>query len=56
MRHLTDVVIDSKTGGVIGNTQLRALCGASGSKLLPKGTAASTPDVCPRCLALAGKS
>jgi hypothetical protein len=51
MRHLADLVLDPKTGAVVGNTKLKALCGATGKSVLPKGTPTSE-GVCPRCLAL----
>jgi hypothetical protein len=54
MRHLADVVVDDRDN-VVGNTKLKALCGATGSNVLPAGTPSDGPDVCPQCLALAGR-
>lgn len=51
-RHLADVVLDGD-GKVVGNTKLKALCGATGSNLLPKGTPVDE-TVCVECAKLAG--
>jgi len=54
VRNLADlVVVDGK---VVGNTSLKALCGATGSRLLPKGLAMTgngPKSICPTCAALA---